>query len=71
MPGDGGCNNNSDPCNSRADSGSGADGDGIFDILTGPLPIELISFDADLLQNGNVELTWITKSERNNDYFTI
>lgn len=35
-----------------------------------PLPIELISFD--VKPNGNkVDLTWVTASEINNDYFTI
>ena len=35
-----------------------------------PLPIELLSFDAIALEN-QVELTWTTASEDNNDYFTI
>ncbi len=35
-----------------------------------PLPIELISFEANVLKN-SVLLTWITASELNNDYFTI
>ena len=35
-----------------------------------PLPIELLSFDAEL--NGEqVDLNWVTSSEVNNDYFTI
>lgn len=34
------------------------------------LPIELISFDARLLDR-NVELSWVTASEHNNDYFII
>lgn len=34
------------------------------------LPIELISFDAEL-RDGRVELRWATASEINNDYFTI
>jgi hypothetical protein len=38
--------------------------------LTGPLPIELISFTASCLDN-EVELDWITASEENNDYFTV
>ncbi len=38
--------------------------------LVNPLPIELISFNAQL--NGDVvEITWITASEINNDYFTV
>lgn len=34
------------------------------------LPIELLSFYAQMSKNG-VYLTWITASERNNDYFTL
>lgn len=36
-----------------------------------PLPIELLSFDAQLNSQRIVDLTWITASELNNDYFTI
>lgn len=68
--GDGGCNNNSSPCNSQAAAGAGVDGSGIFDILTGPLPIELMEFNAKKMDE-DVHLTWITKSERNNSYFEI
>ncbi|MCB9364818.1 MAG: T9SS type A sorting domain-containing protein [Flavobacteriales bacterium] len=35
-----------------------------------PLPIDLISFDGKLNED-QVDLTWITSSEINNDYFTI
>ncbi len=35
-----------------------------------PLPIELVYFDALAIEN-TVQLTWITASEINNDYFTI
>jgi len=35
-----------------------------------PLPIELIDFSAAIV-GSNVELTWITASEINNDYFTL
>lgn len=37
---------------------------------TNPLPIELLSFSAQL-KNNEVELKWSTASETNNDYFTI
>ncbi len=36
----------------------------------GPLPIELISFDAQC-QNGKTALSWVTATENNNEYFTI
>ena len=35
-----------------------------------PLPIELLAFTAILIDN-NVELNWITATEKDNDYFTI
>ncbi len=35
-----------------------------------PLPIELLSFDAKL-NSGQVDLTWVTSTEINNDYFII
>ena len=66
----GGCDNNSSPCNSQAGNGGGADGDGVSELLTGPLPIELLSFDA-FKANDMVRLEWITASESNNDYFTV
>jgi hypothetical protein len=39
-------------------------------LVSCPLPVELISFEAKLIDR-NVELTWVTASEHNNDYFTI
>jgi len=38
--------------------------------LTGPLPVELISFTAHA-KKANVTLNWVTASELNNDYFEI
>jgi len=35
-----------------------------------PLPVELLSFNADVVKN-KVRLSWITASEINNDYFTV
>jgi hypothetical protein len=35
-----------------------------------PLPVELIAFTAKAIET-RVELSWITASERNNDYFTL
>ncbi len=37
---------------------------------TNPLPIELVSFDATLQGNG-VELTWVSATEINNDFYSI
>lgn len=68
--GGGGCNNSSVPCNSAASAGAGVDGSGILDILTGPLPIELLEFEAQKADD-NVYLSWITLSEQNNALFII
>lgn len=46
-------------------SGGGAGGGG-----GGGLPIELLDFKAELVQD-DVELTWVTATEINNDYFTL
>ncbi|MEM9051146.1 MAG: PA14 domain-containing protein [Bacteroidota bacterium] len=36
-----------------------------------PLPIELIDFKAEVVNNSFIELSWQTATEINNDYFTI
>lgn len=36
-----------------------------------PLPITMVSFTADLVDQRTVELNWKTASETNNDYFTV
>ena len=69
-PGTGGCNNSSDPCNSIAGSGGGVDGDGVIELLTGPLPIELIDVSLECLDE-SIIISWITKSETNSDLFVI
>ena len=66
----GGCSNTSSPCNSQAGSGGGTDGDGILDISTGPLPIEIINFSGQII-NDVAHLFWTTASELNNDYFNV
>jgi hypothetical protein len=38
--------------------------------ISAPLPIELLSFDADVVLN-EVELNWTTATEQNNDFFTV
>lgn len=42
-----------------------------FDMMPSPLPIELLSFKASVVNASNVELKWSTSSEKNNDFFTI
>jgi hypothetical protein len=36
-----------------------------------PLPIELTSFTAEIIDNAFINLNWVTKTEINNDFFTI
>ena len=69
--GSGGCSNNSSPCNSPADGGSGIDGSGIIDNTSGPLPIKLIDFTAKKINSKSIRTNWQTASEINNDFFTI
>lgn len=35
------------------------------------LPVDLVSFDVDYAENKGAELSWVTSSERNNDYFLL
>lgn len=42
-----------------------------FEVVLILMPIELLSFDAKLINSNMVELKWSTQSERNNDFFTI
>jgi len=43
---------------------------GTKNYLVSPLPIELISFDA-IMNDRQVDITWTTATESNNDYYTI
>jgi hypothetical protein len=40
-------------------------------VTTSPLPVELISFNADVQEDNTVNLNWRTASEINNNYFTL
>ena len=44
---------------------------GTINISQTPLPVELIAFEVNLVNNGQVGLNWQTASEINNDFFTI
>lgn len=70
LNGTGGCSSSAVPCTVPAGSGAGSNNSGIQTNLTGPLPIELLNFQAELF-NGTVQTTWVTGSEVNNDYFTV
>tara|TARA_B100000809_G_scaffold263609_1_gene317264 strand:+ start:6486 stop:6968 length:483 start_codon:yes stop_codon:yes gene_type:complete len=62
---------NNSPGNGGANfTACGTAGDCIVDVNTGPLPIELISFEARANKN-KVDLKWLTSSEINNSYFTV
>jgi hypothetical protein len=41
------------------------------DLNFAPLPVELISFQANCVEDGNVEVTWATASEHNSADFTV
>lgn len=66
-----GCSNNSVPCTVPAGSAAGATNNGIITGSTGPLPVELLGFQAKFNRNLEVELYWATASEINSDYFTV
>ncbi|MBL7984824.1 MAG: T9SS type A sorting domain-containing protein [Flavobacteriales bacterium] len=68
MNGTGGCDNSS--CTSRANGGSGTNNTGVVINSSGPLPIELISFQA-IPVGDRVDLRWTTASEENNASFTV
>ena len=42
-----------------------------FVIGARPLPVELVTFEAKAARNVDVQLTWRTASEKNNDYFDV
>ena len=67
--GAGGANNNTGSP-TFASPGGGTSGTGIITGVSGPLPIELVAFNAEP-QNYKVLLSWSTASERDNAYFTV
>ena len=67
--GAGGANNNTGST-TYAGSGSGSNGAGIVAASVGPLPIELVNFTAEPVNN-HVQLHWSTASENNNRYFDV
>ena len=68
LNGTGGCNET--PCITRAGSGAGSNHTGIIAGSVGPLPIELVSFDA-IPVDQHVDLRWSTASELNNAFFNV
>ena len=44
---------------------------GPYEYLSIPLPVELLSFDANVINNSYVDLKWTTASEKDNDFFTV
>ncbi len=53
------------------DSGAGSNNTATYTMPIGdrPLPVELVSFSAKVVRGVDVQLSWATASERNNDYF--
>lgn len=66
--GTGGCNDSG--CATRAGNGAGTNGAGIIPGSAGPLPIELLDFQA-RAEGQQVHVLWATATERDNDHFTI
>ena len=60
-------------CNTcgTANSGAGTNNNGIIDLVSGPLPIELIAFNANLINPNHINIYWQTLSEIDNKYFVI
>jgi hypothetical protein len=44
---------------------------GVEEATPHPLPIQLLTFDAKLTSDKQVDLSWVTASETNNDFFTL
>lgn len=68
--GEGGCNDNRNPCVSQAGPGTGSHGMGLVNIIGSPLPVELLSFDG-RPDGRRVELTWTTATEQGNAWFVV
>lgn len=68
--GAGGCNTSAASCTSQGESGQGADHRGILNGVSGPLPVELLSFQA--TQAGSaVHVIWSTATELNSSHFFV
>ena len=53
-------------------SGSGSTNTATFTIpVSGPLPVELVSFEVRAVRNLDARLTWRTAQEKNNDHFDV
>lgn len=68
--GNGGSSCTGCPATANGNPGSGPNNGGVISSSSGPLPIELISFEGRPAV-GIVELYWSTASEINNDFFTV
>lgn len=66
--GTGGCNET--PCVGRAGSGAGTSNSGVIPGSVGPLPVELLSFQA-ISVDARVDVRWSTATEQNNASFTV
>jgi hypothetical protein len=59
------------PSNTFTQSNVASRGEFILSNPTTPLPVTLMSFNAERQNNQHVQLTWETASEQNNNYFTV
>ena len=66
--GAGGCSET--PCVSQSNGGGGTNNTGIVTDANGPLPIELLSFQA-IPVGTRVDVRWSTATEHNNAFFTV
>lgn len=70
LNGAGGCNSSAVPCTNAAQTGTGSNGSGVIANAGGPLPVELVSFQAFPVR-GSVDLAWMTASEQNSSHFVV
>jgi len=60
-----------DGLDGNGDNGTFLDNVLVAEVLTTPLPVELKDFQATVVPNMEVLLSWTTLSERENDFFTV
>ena len=69
--GSAGCNDNSSPCTNVAGAPTGTNNTGVISAASGPLPINLVDFNAALNLSGEAQLVWKTLSEKNNEFYEL
>lgn len=69
LNGNGGCNNNSDPCNNQASSGVGPNNNGILTSVF--LPIKLGYFEGSVTTTNTISLSWGATIMKQGGWFTL